>query len=586
MKTKIIKILSLITVSITIIFSLTGFCFAQSQHGYRISEHGVVVRVAKNGDLDITEKVKFSSLGNSNNAIILIDKQDGEEIEIENVYTLIKDELVECERLSAGQWDANVFNGTYSVLQENSLVRLKVYGTFKKQQGTVVVHYNVKNSVKRYGDIALFSRKFILEDWNGYAYDIDIEIQLPKYTDIARIKPFLHGVLVGQKRVLDGRRIKYDIPNTVPGEYIETRVAFPENLIKDAPVTDSGSYLETLLQEEKEYSESDKSPLLKARENAAKEAGKKAWNERMKHRAKIFSTIFSLFASFTGLLTIYRAQKELRKNQVSEAFELKDIPKMTPQEAYLLLSGKTGARGILAGLFGLASKGFFQTEFTIENKNRTVCFKITEDQNEEQLDASEKDLLQLIRESSDELGEFDLIKNSTKNMSDSETIRINENYINFDKNVKINHLKKNKLTAGQLYYRNLGLILGVTLFAAGCIVSVAFSVLSAYLMLPVGFLVFWYSLNIERRTTYSIDRIKALKKLRKLIINNAKEEIVFQHLLSDPNKTIGFSIAMGIENKLHLLEDVFKDKDINSIEETLEKALIVLDNYLLVILDK
>ena len=165
-------------------------------------------------------------------------------------------------------------------------------------------------------------------------------------------------------------------------------------------------------------------------------------------------------------------------------------------------------------------------------------------------------------------------------------LRIKENYINFDKNVKINHSKKNKLTAGQLYYRNLGLILGVILFAAGCIISVAFSVLSAYLMLPVGFLVFWYSLNIERRTTYSIDRIKALKKLKKLIINNGKEEIIFQDLLSDPNKTIGFSIAMGIENKLHLLEDVFKDKDINSIEETLEKALIVLDNYLLVILDK
>lgn len=581
MKTKIIKILSLMTIPIIIIFSLTGFGFAESQHGYRISEHEVVVNVIKNGDLDVTEKVKYSSLGNSNNAVILIDKQEGEEIEIEKVYTLIRDEIIECEQLSVGQWDANVFNGTYSVSQENSLVRLKVYGTFKKQQGTVVVRYNVKNSVKRYGDIALLNRSFILEDWNGYAYDIDIEIQLPKFTDIARIKPFLHGVLVGQKRVLDGRRIKYNIPNTVPGEYIETRIAFPENLVKDAQVTDPEDYLETLLQEEKEYSESDKSHLLKARENAAKEAGKKAWNEKMKKRAKILSAIFSLFASFTGLLTIYRAQKELRKNQETAAFMLNDIPELNPQEAYLLLSGKTGARGILAGLFGLASKGFIKVVFINEN----ICFKITENQNEEHLDASEKDLLRLVRESSDNSGKISIINYTSKGMSPEEEMKYKENYIKFDKNVKADYSKKNKLTPGQLYYRNLGLILGVILFAAGCIVSVAFSVLSAYLMLPVGFLVFWYSLNIERNTTYSINRTKALKKLRELVINNGKKEILIPNLLSDRNKTIGFSIALGIENKLHLLEDVFEDKDINNIEETLEKALKALNNTLSAILD-
>ena len=104
-------------------------------------------------------------------------------------------------------------------------------------------------------------------------------------------------------------------------------------------------------------------------------------------------------------------------------------------------------------------------------------------------------------------------------------------------------------------------------------------------MLPVGFLIFWYSLNIERNTPYSINRTKALKKLRELVINNGKKEILIPNLLSDRNKTIGFSIALGIENKLHLLEDVFEDKDINNIEETLEKALKALNNTLSAILD-
>ncbi len=578
---KIMKILSLMAFLLIITFTLSVYSFAQPQHGYRISDYEVIVKVIKNGDLDVTEKVKYSSLGNSNNAVILIDKPNGEEIEIENVYTLIRDELIECERLSAGQWDANVFDGTYSVLQENNLVRLKVYGTFKKQRGTVIVHYNVKNSVKRYGDIALFSRNHILRDWDGYAYNLDIEIQLPKYTDASRIKPFLHGVLVGQKRVLDGKIIKYNIPNTVPGEYVETRIAFPENLVKDAQITDKDDYLETVLQEEKEYSESDKSDLLKARENAAKEAGKKAWNEKMKQRIRVFSTILSVIASISGIITIYRTKKELQANQEATSFELNDIPQITPQEAHFLLSGKTGARGILGGLFGLASKGFIKPEFI----NESLIFKLTENHSTELLGEPEKDLLKFVYTSSEESGEIDLLDYISKIHKNNETVNVKENYIKWDKKIKRYYSEKNKLTAGQLYYRNLGLIMGVILFAAGCIVSVTFSVLSAYLMLPVGFMMFWYSLSIERRTSYSIARIKVLKKLKELIIDTGKKQNPLPSWANDSMMLLAFSLAIGVENKLHLIEDTFDDEDICSIEEILGNALITLNNSLSAILD-
>ncbi|NLB79804.1 MAG: DUF2207 domain-containing protein [Clostridiaceae bacterium] len=578
---KIIKILSLTAFLLIITFTLSVYSFAQPQHGYRISDYEVIVKVIKNGDLDVTEKVKYSSLGNSNNAVILIDKPNGEEIEIEKVYTLIRDELIECERLSAGQWDANVFDGTYSVLQENNLVRLKVYGTFKKQRGTVIVHYNVKNSVKRYGDIALFSRNHILRDWNGYAYNLDIEIQLPKYTDASRIKPFLHGVLVGQKRVLDGKIIKYNIPNTVPGEYVETRIAFPENLVKDAQITDKDDYLETVLQEEKEYSESDKSDLLKARENAAKEAGKKAWNEKMKQRIRVFSTILSVIASISGIITIYRTKKELQANQEATSFELNDIPQITPQEAHFLLSGKTGARGILGGLFGLASKGFIKPEFI----NESLIFKLTENHSTEILGEPEKDLLKFVYTSSEESGEIDLLDYISKIHKNNETVNVKENYIKWEKKIKRYYSEKNKLTAGQLYYRNLGLIMGVILFAAGCIVSVTFSVLSAYLMLPVGFMMFWYSLSIERRTSYSIARIKVLKKLKELIIDTGKKQNPLPSWANDSMMLLAFSLAIGVENNLHLREDRFDDEDICSIGEILDHALITLNNSLSAILD-
>jgi len=584
-KNILIKILAAIAVPVIIIFSMTVFGFAQSQYGYQISEYEIAVKIAENGDLDVTEKVKYSFLGNSNNAVILIDKRDDEEIEIKKVYTIIKDKLIECEQLSAGQWDANVFNGTYSVLQENNLVRLKVYSTFKKQQGTVIVNYIVKNSVKRYRDIALFERTFILEDWNGYASNIDIEIKLPRYTDTINIKPYLHGVLVGQKDVADGKTIKYSIPNTVPGEYVEARIVFPENIIKNAPRTAFKNYMRMVLDEEKEYSESDKSHLLKARENAAKEAGKRAWNEKVTQKRKLYLSVVSIFISISSLLIIHRAYKELHIEQEKENFGLNDIPKLPPQEACLLLNGKIGARGILAGLFGLASKGFLETEFINEVNISSISFRITDNQNTEHLEASGEELLQLVREYADKSGKIDIIKIFAGTMDTEEKDIIKEKYLNFAKIVQYDHAEKNKLTANQLYYRNLGLILGVILFIAGCIISVAYSVLSAYLMLPAGFFVFWYSLNIQRKTPYSIKRIKSLMELRELIRKSDKKEKTLPFWLNDTNSLIGYSIALRVENKLHLIEKTLLDKDINIIEKILKMTLAVLNDYLSAILD-
>jgi len=583
-KNKLVKILAVIAVPVIIIFSMTVFGFAQPQHGYQISDYDVSVKIADNGDLNVTEKVKYSFLGNSNNAVILIDKRDGEKIEIKKVFTLVKDKLIECEQLSAGQWDANVFNGTYSVLQETNLVRLKVYSSFKKQQGTVIVHYIVKNSVKRYRDIALFDRTFILENWNGHASNIDIEIKLPRYTDAANIKPYLHGVLVGQKDVTDGRTIKYSIPDTVPGEYVEARVVFPEDLIKNAQITSFKNYMRTILEEEKEYSESDKSHLLKARENAAKEAGKRAWNEKMTQKRKLFLTIVSIFTSIASLLILRRGYKELQINQETESFELKDIPKLTPQEAYFLLSGKVGARGILAGLFSLASKGFIEPAFITEEDISGISFRLSENQSAENLEESERYLLQLVKEYSDESGEFAVIKNFAGNLAAEEEI-FRENYLTFADKVQCEHSANNKLTINQLYYRNLGLILGVVLFIAGCIISVAFSVLSGYVMLPVGFFVFWYSLNIQRKTPYSIKRIKSLMELKELICTSDRKDKSFPYWMNDANRLIGYSIAIRAENKLHLIEKTLLDKDINIIEKTLKKTLAVLNDSLTVILD-
>ncbi len=584
MTTKSVKFALAVILPLVIILTSFVAVSALNKQGYIISLYDVDVNILKDGSLDITEKVKFSYLGNSNNAFILINKQEGEEIEIINVYTLKNSEYIKCERLSAGQWDANVFTGTYSQIDESDLVRVKIYGNYENQQATFVVQYKVKNAIKRYSDIAEYKRNHVFKNWDGNIYNININVYLPRFTNHESIKPFLHGVLVGYKSVNDKRRINFSIPNTVPGEYVETRVVFPEYLVSDAPVTEEIDYMETIQEEEKEYLESDKSDLLKARENAAKEVGRIAWNEKMRKRTKLFFAIVSIFASYLGFLTFLRSEKELKSNKVKEVFEFDDIVKISPPEARYLLRWGTGARAFLAGLIHLVYKGKLEIEIIGENKKSYLCFKVSDSVEVEQLDSAEQHLLNYVREMSTETGSFcpeKTFKDSLKLIG----------YKTWSNAIKSNIAEQNVLTTGQLYYRNLGLIMGMILFAAGCIVPVSLSIWSGYLMLPVGFLLFWYSLNIHKRTEYRKVRVRVIKHLREIIcdknfdINNLPDSI------SDPTLLLGYGIALSVENKLSLSKALIKcnneslcslseDEYRNRIKVILEKTLIAINDSL------
>lgn len=549
MKSRILKIASAAILPFILILMSLLPVSALLQYGYIISSYDVDVKILKDGTLDITEKVKYSHMGNSNNAVILIDKRQDEEVEIINVYTLKKSEYIKCERLSAGQWDANVFTGTYSVVQENDLVRLKIYGSFTNQQATFIVQYKVKNAIKRYKDIAEYKRYHVFRNWEGYISNINIDVRLPKYTQEEDIKPYLHGVLVGQKNVSDRRRISYTIPSTVPGEYVEARIAFPQDMVSDVPVAEDIEYAPILVQEEKEYSESDKSDLLRARENAAKEAGRLAWNEKMKKRTTIFFVVVSLFASYLGVLTIIRTGRELRSGQENESLDLEDIAWISPPEAGYLLKGRAGARAFLSGLLNLVYKGKLDIKISHIDGKDHLSFTLSEDAAKDVADHTEKLLLDCVSDFCEKNGSFCPGVFSPKKGA-SDPVRLAGYWKSWSDSIKHSIMSKNVLNHSQSYYRNLGLILGVILFAAGCIVPVAMSIWSGYLMLPVGMLLFWYSLSIQKRTQYRMTRVRALKKLRKLITGKDFDIGDMPGELSDPMLLLAFGIVLGVENKL------------------------------------
>lgn len=528
---------------------------ANTSMEYSISGYDVNVRMESDGSLEITESIKYTSFGGYNNVMLLIDKRVGEEVEVESVYMLKKDGYIECDRLSAGQWDPNVFSGTYSVIQENEAVRVKVYGAFSNRYGSIVVQYRVKNAIKRYGDVAEYNRTLIPKNWEGRVSNINIFINLPMYTDTQNIKPYLHGVLVGRKTVESRRAVSFNVPDTVPGEYVETRVVFPSSLVPNAKVIDEEDYLEKIMVEESEYNESNIAELLEARENAAKEAGRKAWAERMGQRASNIAAVFSLVASLLGLYTLYKIQKELHKlKKAPIPMDLRDTEKLSPAEVRLVIAnGRNRARGILGSLLHLVSLGYFKIGISKDPSRGIMQFKPCESPNSEELAEADLYLLGWVHEQIDEEGAFDPVTLLEKAEIKTDAEKLKSFSDQWDKRVLEEYCKKNVLATRLVFFRDLGLIFGALLFVLGCIIPVALSIWAGYTLLPVGIILFLYTLRIRKHTDYSVKQNRTWKELKKRMMSRVLALDGLPSWMTEPMSLMAYSVSLETENQPGLI---------------------------------
>ncbi len=589
MPNRMIKLTACFIVFCLIVFMTGVSVFSYSDKAYSISGYDVNVRINTDGSLDVTESVKYASYGGYNNVMLLIDKQEGEEVEIQSVYMLKKDGYIECDRLSAGQWDANVFSGTYSVIQERGNVRVKVYGTFSNRYGSIVVKYSVKNAIKRYGDVAEYKRNHIMKSWDGRISNINITVLLPGQTEPPAIRTFLHGVLVGRKKVESSRSITFNVPDTVPGEYVEARIVFPENVVYNSSIIDETPHLETILQEEQEYNESDKAELLEARENAAREAGRRAWADRMKQRAEVIATVFSILASLLGIYTLLKIQGKLRQlKKTPLPLSLKEIEQLSPPEVRLLLAnGKTGARAVLGSLFQLTSEGYLKLEVLEENNQpRIIGFYIVSDIDQDGLSYAERHLIRCIAQICNETGIFDPRSLLTKALNKESAKMIKDYYDEWEQCVLKSYSDRNILGSGLLFYRNLGLIFGAVLFFLGCVIPVSLSIWAGYAMLPVGLALYLYTLRIGKHTDYGVAQHRIWKSLKKRILNRNIALDSLPVWMTDAMALLGYSVALGTEKQLQLVDIALLRSKRNMTENPLSQLLDHQNNNRLAVLIK
>lgn len=536
-----------------LVLSLPGayYAFAASDYEYLVSAYDVAVDINSDGSADIRERIDFTFNEGFNNVMIPIPKNEGEKIEVSRVYMQRKNELIECKQLLAGQWDAEVFTGTYSVIDEPDFVKLKIYGSFYRTSGTVFIYYRVQNAIRRYQDVAEYQRIHVPELWENPVSNISIAIRLPETTRPDDVRFWLHGVIIGAKSFTGSQTVRYDVPGTVPGEYVETRIIFPQSQVPDCPMAEDSPAFERIIDEEIEYLASDKSDLLEARETAARKAGQRASYERMKQRTRNFLSILSLLLILGGVSYIvftYRKVKPGKKRPLPSGFCGMD--RLDPAEARMLAAGgKTGARAMLGKLMELASRGVISLGIRkgLDGKLR-FTFKTAKGINADEPDEAERYFIDWISELSSN-HEFDPIQLQGFMDSDDKAVKLKTMYGGWVRKVKAGFLARNILDGGIARYRNFGLAYSVLLLFLGFIVPVATTVAMGYALIPAGLLMLTYSLNIRKYTGYGAGQLRMWKALRMGLKKGSLSVEELPGWMQSCTAILGYGIALGIEKE-------------------------------------
>lgn len=347
-------------------FLAVGGTTARADTRYAISEKSVFIRVQRDGSADVTERIVYAIKGSVNNLVLAFNKPEAGGIAF---HRLISEGLrgeVACRPLEAGQWDPTVFSGTYSLYDEPDSLKLRAYYVFGKYRSRFVAQYRLDGAIDRYLDCADFRFTPVGADWPTRVENIHVQVILPEGDVSWKPEAYLRGVFVGQTEVSRERVVDFDIPDTVPGEAPVLRILFPQKLVADRPLKLPLLRLDMLRTEEAALRRAAEEPSLRARENAAREAGQRAFAAILAGRTRMAASIASLLLTVLGLVFAFWVRFRVREPRpVTPSAPKLDLLGDHPWLARMLLhGGRFDARALLAALMRACETGTMALEGT------------------------------------------------------------------------------------------------------------------------------------------------------------------------------------------------------------------------------
>ena len=342
-----------------LLFLMVGGTSSRADIRYAVSEKTVFIRIQKDGSADVTERIVYAIKGSVNNLVLAFMKPEAGGVTFQRLISEGWRGEVECRPLAAGQWDPTVFTGTYSLYDEPASLKLRAYYVFGKYRSRFVAQYRIDGAVDRYLDCADFRFLPVGADWPTRVGNIHVQVILPDGAVSWKPEAFIHGVFVGQADVAQDRMVDFDIPDTVPGEAPVLRILFPQNLVPDRSWKLPLHRRDMLRKEEAVLRREAEAPSLKARVNAAREAGQRAFAAILASRARMAATVGSLLLTLLGFAAAFWVRFRVREPRpVPPSAPKLELLADNPWLARMLLhGGRFDARALLAALVRACETG-------------------------------------------------------------------------------------------------------------------------------------------------------------------------------------------------------------------------------------
>lgn len=246
-----------------------------SAPSYKVDELKIMAEIRKDGSVQITETALYNA-ERINGVLYNIDAKGYGNLETLDVFYENNGEFYPAVRSSGTN------AGRYSISENDELYKIKLYYPLSREKKYFAFRYTLSKGVTVYEDTAQFNRKMVGRNWQNRIKNVEVIVKLPKAISKDKIHAFGHGPLTGNIEILNEREIRYTLENYYPGEFVETNILFPKELIPDI----NKKYI-------KNYRAFDN--IMAMEKNLAEEA-----NREREKAVKIMALKGVVFFAFTG----------------------------------------------------------------------------------------------------------------------------------------------------------------------------------------------------------------------------------------------------------------------------------------------
>ena len=218
------KRLEKIVIIFVVFISMVSSAFSSAS--YRIDDLRIRAEIKRDGSVLVTEQVLYSA-DKINGILYNIDAKGYGELKNLNVFYEENGKFIPAVKQRGSQ------RGNFTVSEDDGLYKIKLYYPLRNEREYFAVRYILPQGVTVYKDTAQFNRKMVGENWEKSIRNVQVTVELPEEISKEKIYAFGHGPLTGNIEILNGREIKYTLENYYPGEFLETNILFPKELVSE-----------------------------------------------------------------------------------------------------------------------------------------------------------------------------------------------------------------------------------------------------------------------------------------------------------------------------------------------------------------